>query len=68
MAAGKRLLTFTVETEVRFAEPGDVHSFTDELADAIRQVVARYDRPDGRPYRMVASGHPAPAETQEGTP
>ena len=23
--AGKRLLTFTLETEVRFAEPGDVH-------------------------------------------
>jgi DNA-binding transcriptional ArsR family regulator len=60
--AGKRLLTFTVETEVRFAHPGDVHAFTDELAEAIRAVVARYDTPDGRPYRMVAGGHPAPKE------
>lgn len=59
---GKRLLTFTVETEVRFAQPSDVHAFTDELAEAIRAVVARYDTPDGRPYRMVAGGHPAPKE------
>lgn len=56
---GKRLLTFTVEAEVRFAQPGDVHAFTDELAAAIRDVVARFDTPDGRRYRMVAGGHPA---------
>lgn len=40
VAKGKRLLTFTVETEVRF------------------------DSPDGRPYRMVVGGHPAPADNQ----
>jgi DNA-binding transcriptional ArsR family regulator len=56
---GKRLLTFTVEAEVRFARPQDVHAFTDELADAIRAVVARFDTPGGRPYRMVTGGHPA---------
>jgi len=65
---GRRLLTFTVETEVRFRRPGDVHAFTDELADAIRQVVDRYDDPEGRPYRMVAAGHPAPADPEKGTP
>jgi len=58
--AGKRLLTFTVEAEVRFATPGDVHAFTDALADAVRGVVATFDSPDGRPYRLVAGGHPAP--------
>ena len=63
---GKRLLTFTVETEVRFAQPGDVHTFTDELAAAIRDVVARFDTPGGRPYRMVAGGHPA--TEHRGTP
>jgi DNA-binding transcriptional ArsR family regulator len=62
---GKRLLTFTVEAEVRFAHPGAVHPFTDELAEAIRQVVARYDRPEGKPYRMVVGGHPSPMETHE---
>jgi DNA-binding transcriptional ArsR family regulator len=61
-ADGKRLLTFTVEAAVRFARPDDVHAFTDELADAIRQVVDRYDSPNGRPYRMVVGGHPAPAD------
>lgn len=61
--ADKRLLTFTLETEVRFARPSDVHAFTDELAAAVRRVVERYDSTDGRPYRMVALGHPAPAVT-----
>lgn len=61
-AKSKRLLTFTVEAEVRFARPDDVHAFTDELTEAVRQVVARFDSPDGRPYRMVVGGHPAPAE------
>lgn len=60
----KRLLTFTLETEVRFAQPGDVHTFTEELAAAVGQVVARYDSAGGRPYRMVALGHPAPAVAQ----
>jgi DNA-binding transcriptional ArsR family regulator len=62
---GRRLLTFTLETEVRFAAPGDLHRFTDELAEAVRRTVARFDTPDGRPYRVVAGGHPAPAKTEE---
>ncbi|HEY7597232.1 MAG TPA: helix-turn-helix domain-containing protein [Actinophytocola sp.] len=61
-AEGKRLLTFTVEAEVKFGQPHDVHAFTDALAEAVRQVVARFDSPDGRPYRMVVAGHPAPAD------
>jgi DNA-binding transcriptional ArsR family regulator len=63
---GKRLLTFTVETQVRFAEPSDVHAFTDELAEAVRRTVERFDTPGGRPYRLVAAGHPAPARDPEG--
>jgi DNA-binding transcriptional ArsR family regulator len=61
---GKRLLTFTLEAEVRFAEPGDVHRFTDELTEALRRTVAAFDSPGGRPYRLVAAGHPAPADRQ----
>jgi DNA-binding transcriptional ArsR family regulator len=59
---GKRLLTFTVETTVRFDQPQDVHAFTDELADAVRVVVERFDTTGGRPYRVVAGGHPAAKE------
>lgn len=62
---GKRLLTFTIEAEVRFAEPGDVHRFTDELTAALRATVEAFDSPDGRPYRLVAGGHPAPAPKQD---
>lgn len=59
---GKRLLTFTLEAQVRFGAPGDVHDFTDELAEAVRQVVAKYDNDKGRPYRLVAFGHPGVAQ------
>jgi DNA-binding transcriptional ArsR family regulator len=55
---GKRLLTFTVEAAVRFEKPQDVHAFTGELAEAIQAVVDRYDTAGGRPYRLIAGGHP----------
>jgi DNA-binding transcriptional ArsR family regulator len=61
--AGQRLLTFTVEAEVRFAEPGDLHRFTEALAEAIRQTVESFDSPGGRPYRLIAGGHPAPRKS-----
>jgi DNA-binding transcriptional ArsR family regulator len=64
-AGGKRLLTFTLETDVRFAAPGDVHDFTDALAQALAEVVAAFDTPGGRPYRLLAAGHPAPDKNQE---
>ncbi|MBG0829383.1 helix-turn-helix transcriptional regulator [Planomonospora sp. ID67723] len=57
---GVRLLTFTLEAEVRFGAPDDVHRFTDELAEAVARVAARFDTPGGRPYRLVAGGHPTP--------
>lgn len=62
--AGKRLLTFTLEAEVRFAEPGDVHRFTDALTEAVRRTVEQFDTEDGRPYRLIAGGHPAPRRTE----
>ena len=55
---GKRLLTFTVETTVRFGAPGDVHEFTSDLAEAVRQIALKYDTEEGRPFRVVALGHP----------
>ncbi|MDH2427114.1 winged helix-turn-helix domain-containing protein [Sphaerisporangium sp. TRM90804] len=58
--AGRRLLTFTLETEVRLAEPADLHHFTEALADAVAEVVARFDSDTGRRYRVIGAGHPAP--------
>lgn len=62
---GKRLLTFTLQADVRFAVPGDLHDFTDALAQAVAGVVAAFDTPGGRPYHLLAAGHPAPERNQE---
>ncbi|MEV0799033.1 helix-turn-helix domain-containing protein [Kribbella sp. NPDC050281] len=63
-ADGKRLLTFTLEAEVRFAEPGDVHRFTDALTEAVRRTIEEFDTESGRPYRLIAGGHPASRRTE----
>jgi DNA-binding transcriptional ArsR family regulator len=60
-AAGTHLLTFTVEAEIRFGAPSDVHSFSDALVAAFAAVAERFDTPAGKPYRIVFGGHPAPA-------
>ena len=56
--SGKRLLTFTIEAEISFADPADVHAFTDELAAAVAAVSARHSSPAGRRYRVVVGGYP----------
>ncbi|MCC3762671.1 helix-turn-helix domain-containing protein [Glycomyces sp. TRM65418] len=58
---GKRLLTFTIEADLRFASAADVHRFTEHLTDALRRAADDFDDPAGRPYRVVIGGHPAPA-------
>ncbi len=57
-AQGTRLLTFTLEAQVRLGQPADLHAFTDALAQAVAAVVADYDKPHGREYRVVIGGHP----------
>ena len=54
---GERLLTFTIEAEVGFAEPADLDRFVEALA----RTVADFDAP-GRRYRVIVGGHPAPKE------
>lgn len=56
--SGKRLLTFTIEADVSFADPADVHAFTNELAEAVAAVSARHSSPTGRRYRVVVGGYP----------
>jgi DNA-binding transcriptional ArsR family regulator len=58
---GTRLLTFTIETEVSLAAPGDLERFTDALAELVAQAASAFNAPaGGRPYRVVLGGHPAP--------
>jgi DNA-binding transcriptional ArsR family regulator len=59
--AGKRLATFTVDGEVRFASAADRAAFADELAQAVTALVAKYhdeSAPAGRPHRVVVAIHP----------
>ncbi len=62
---GKRLLTFTIETEVSFSQPAKVHEFTDALGTAVAGVAQRFTTAGGRRYRVVIGGHPATAEVVE---
>ena len=72
-ARGKRVPTLTLETDVRFATPGDQRRFADELTAALSRLAAKYHHPDatqGRTFRVFACGYPAvpsrPAETEGG--
>jgi DNA-binding transcriptional ArsR family regulator len=65
---GRRLLTFTIETEIRFAEPADVERFTTAVAGAVARTAHRFNRETGQPYRIVVGGHPAPATDPEEQP
>jgi DNA-binding transcriptional ArsR family regulator len=77
-AAGRRLTTLTLDTEVRFKTPAARAAFADELLTLVTGLVARYDDPsaaDGRRYRLFAGAHPvfvpkasAPAATRSLTP
>jgi DNA-binding transcriptional ArsR family regulator len=61
-AAGKRLATFTVETEIRFASAQARARFAEELAGAVAALAARYHderAPGGRVFKVLAAAHPA---------
>ena len=61
-AAGQRLLTFTIEADVAFAQPQDFEDFSDALAKAVRELAARYaPGPDRRDYHVMIAAHPAVA-------
>jgi DNA-binding transcriptional ArsR family regulator len=65
--AGARLLTLTVEAELRFATPADFDRFTEQLSDAIAELARAYSTPSGRAYRLVAGAHPAPRPADGGS-
>ncbi len=65
-AAGKRLTTLTMETEVSIASPADLSAFTAELAATIEKLATMYHRPGrpgSRPHRFMVAGHPVITKT-----
>lgn len=64
--AGKKLLTQTMETEIRFESPRDFHAFSDELVHEMNRLAKKYSAPAGRrgrKYRFVWATHPARRKT-----
>lgn len=60
-AAGRRLPTFAIDTEIRFRTAADRAAFADELTVAVLELAARFHADDGRPHRLVVAAHPTPA-------
>jgi DNA-binding transcriptional ArsR family regulator len=68
-AAGKRLATLSINTELRFTSPEQRGAFTQELQGAIVEVTGRHSSPfsnadgsaaEGRPFRLVVGCYPIP--------
>lgn len=64
-AAGKRLPTMAIDTEIRFRSADDRAAFADELTAAVLDLAARYHHDDGRPHRLVVAAHPKPPLAEE---
>jgi DNA-binding transcriptional ArsR family regulator len=61
-AAGKKLPTLSVQTEVHFASARSQNEFLDELLATIAALVAKHHRPEvpgARSFRISFFGHPA---------
>ena len=65
----KRLATLSIDTVIRFKSPADRAAFTNDLANAVAMLVARYHdeaAPRGRPHRLVVAAYPAPDNSTSG--
>lgn len=61
-AARKRLTTFALDSEIRFATAPDRAAFATELSEAVTALVAKYHdekAPGGRQHRLVLALHPS---------
>jgi DNA-binding transcriptional ArsR family regulator len=64
--AGKRLATFSLDTEIRFRSAEERAEFSHELTAMVASLVARYhdaSAPGGRRHRLVIVAHPLPQTT-----
>ena len=60
--AGRRLATFTLQTEVRFASAHDRQAFTNELVNHVGRLTARYHdekSPGGRRFSFFLGAYPS---------
>ena len=70
-AADRRLATLSLDTEIRFRSAADRAAFSNELIQAVTQLVSRYHddfAPGGRAHRLVVMAHPLPHESETEEP
>lgn len=66
--AKKRLATFALDGEIRFATAADRAAFAEELASCVTQLVSKYhdeQAEGGRPHRVVVALHPSVTTKEE---
>ncbi|MFI6392609.1 ArsR/SmtB family transcription factor [Nonomuraea sp. NPDC050547] len=64
--AGKRVATFALDGEVRFATPAARAAFAEELTQAVTTLVSKYhdeEAASGRDHRIVVAVHPSTRES-----
>jgi DNA-binding transcriptional ArsR family regulator len=65
-AMNKRLATLSIDTRIRFRSAAERAAFSNDLAEAVRVLAARYhddSARDGRDHRLVIVAHPMPVES-----
>ena len=65
-AAGKKLPTFALQSELAFPTAQARHEFAEELAQAVARLISKYHHPkgEGRSYRLFVGMHPSVAKEQ----
>ncbi|HVS32842.1 MAG TPA: helix-turn-helix domain-containing protein [Thermoanaerobaculia bacterium] len=64
----KRLATFSLHADVRFADAAARHAFSTELANAVARLVSRYHiegADAGRTHRFIVAGYPTRKKEKE---
>lgn len=63
----KRIATASLDSTVRLASPAAMAAFTEDLAAAVAEVVARHHDPcpESRALRVTTTVHPGPGDTRE---
>ena len=62
----KRLATLSIDTVIRFKSPAERAAFTNDVANAVAAIAARYHDDTahgGRAHRLVVASYPAPDKT-----
>jgi DNA-binding transcriptional ArsR family regulator len=65
--ANQPLATLAIDADITFASAAERAAFADDLADAVRDLAARYHAegvPRGRPHRLVVTAYPTPHEQE----